>query len=84
MALYGAAGRRWTMTERGRRHVQRSAREFVVGPSRVHWDGAALVIDIDEIGVPLPRRVRGRVRVLPHALCRFVTGLDGPARRGNG
>ena len=68
------------MTERGRRHVQRSAREFVVGPSRVHWDGEALVIDIDEIGVPLPQRVRGRVRVQPHALCHFVTGLDGQGR----
>ena len=68
------------MTERGRRHVQRSAREFVVGPSRVHWDGQALVIDIDEIGAPLPQRVRGRVRVLPQALCPFVTGLDAQAR----
>jgi len=68
------------MTERGRRHVRRSAREFVIGPSHVHWDGQALVIDIDEIGVPLPQRVRGRVRVLPQALCAFVTGLDGPAR----
>jgi carotenoid 1,2-hydratase len=38
------------------------------------------VIDIDEIAVPLPRRVRGRVRVLPQALCRFVTGLDAQAR----
>ena len=60
MALYGAAGRRWTMTERGRRHMHRSAREFVVGPSRVHWDGQALVIDIDERGAPLPQRVRGQ------------------------
>ena len=64
------------MTERGRSQVQRRAREFVIGPSRVFWDGQALVIDIDERGAPLPRRVRGRVRVLPQALCQFVTGLD--------
>ena len=80
VALYGASGKRWTMTERGRRHVQRSTREFVIGPSRVAWDGQALVIDIDEVGAPLPRRVRGQVRVHPQGLCRFVTGLDAAAR----
>ncbi len=80
MALYGKAGRRWTMTERGRSQIQRSAREFVVGPSRLHWDGAALVIDIDEISVPLPQRVRGQIRVHPQGLCPFVTGLDAQAQ----
>jgi carotenoid 1,2-hydratase len=64
------------MTERGRRHMQRSAREFVVGPSSLRWDGDALIIDIDEISVPLPARVRGQVRVHPQALCRFSTALD--------
>ena len=62
--------RRWTMTERGRASVSRDAHEFVVGPSRLHWDGASLVIDIDEIGMPLPRRVRGRVRVWPRGAVR--------------
>ena len=64
------------MTERGRSRVRRSAHEFVIGPSRVSWDGQALLIDIDERGVPFPHRVRGRVRVLPQALCQFVAGLD--------
>ncbi len=67
------------MTERGRRHVHRSRDEFVLGPSRVRWDGQSLVIDIDEIGVPLPRRVRGQVKVHPQGLCHFVTGLDAQA-----
>jgi len=80
VALYGPAGRRWTMTERGRSQVRRSAREFVVGPSRVVWDGQAMVFDIDELAAPLPRRVRGQVRVQPQGLCRFVTGLDAAAR----
>jgi carotenoid 1,2-hydratase len=80
VALYGRAGRRWTMTERGRSWVQRSAREFVVGPSRVQWDGQCLRFDIDEIAVPLPQRVRGQVRVHPQALCRFVSGLDAEQR----
>jgi carotenoid 1,2-hydratase len=84
VALYGDAGRRWTMTERGRRHMQRSAHEFIVGPSRVRWDGQALVINIDERSAPLPQRVRGQVRVHPQGLCRFVTGLDAPARHSWG
>ena len=32
------------------------------------------------IGVPIPRRVKGRVRVWPKALCRFVTSLDSGGR----
>jgi carotenoid 1,2-hydratase len=80
VALYGQAGRRWTMTERGRAHVRRGQRELVVGPSRVQWDGQALIFDIDEMAVPLPQRVRGQVRVHPQALCPFVTGLDAQAR----
>ena len=80
VALYGDAGRRWTMTERGRSQVRRTAREFVIGPSSVRWDGQAMVFDIDEVGALLPRRVRGQVRVLPQGLCRFTTGLDAAAR----
>ena len=76
VALYGDAGRRWTMTERSAASVSRDRHEFVVGPSRLHWDGASLVIDIDEIGMPLPQRVRGRVRVWPRALAGFQAALD--------
>jgi carotenoid 1,2-hydratase len=60
--------------------MQRSTREFHVGPSSVRWDGDALLIDIDEISVPLPSRVRGQVRVHPQALCTFSTGLDAAAQ----
>lgn len=80
VSLYGEAGRRWTMTERGRARTSRGAREFVIGPSRVRWDGSSLTIDIDEIGVPIPRRVRGRIRVHPQALCPFVAALDAGGR----
>lgn len=64
------------MTERGRRRMRRDAREFRVGPSRLRWDGQALEVDIDEVAVPWPYRVRGRVRLVPQALSRFVTALD--------
>jgi carotenoid 1,2-hydratase len=81
VALYGAAGRRWTMTERGRRHVRRSATAFQVGPSELHWDGRRLRIELDELGAPIPQRVRGRVTVTPEGpACRWATGLDAIGR----
>jgi carotenoid 1,2-hydratase len=80
VALYGAGGSRWAMTERGRRWVDREARQFRIGPSRMHWDGQALVVDVDEITVPIPRRLRGRVRLIPQALCSFNAPLDAGAR----
>ncbi len=76
VALYSPGAGRWSMTERGARHCERSAERFVIGPSQLHWDGKMLTIDIDEIGVPLPRRIRGTVRVIPDRLFAFSTALD--------
>jgi carotenoid 1,2-hydratase len=80
VALYGKAGKRWTMTERSRASVHRSADRLVIGPSQLHWDGKSLTIDIDEVGVPIPHRVRGRVRVHPQGLCHFNASLDDAGR----
>ncbi|MGJ3649134.1 hydratase [Sphingomonas sp. GlSt437] len=65
IAMTGPRAGAWAMTERGRRHVDRGADHFAVGPSALQWDGACLTIDIDEISAPIPARVRGRVRVWP-------------------
>lgn len=80
VALYSPGAGRWCMTERGRRHNRRTADEFVIGPSRLNWDGQCLQIDIDERGAPLPRRVRGRVRLWPGQLQRFSTPIDAAGR----
>lgn len=55
------------MTERGRRDVGRQAESFDLGPSRLYWEGDSLVAEINEIAVPLPRRLSGSVRVTPEA-----------------
>lgn len=75
------------MTERGERHVQRSAQQFVIGPSQLQWQDMAsgssagrLVIDIDERGAPLPRAVQGRVTVDLGATSRFCAALDDEGR----
>jgi carotenoid 1,2-hydratase len=65
------------MTERGARHVQRDRCHFVVGPSRLRWHGDALEITLDERSAPLPRAVRGVLRLLPRALTTFHAALDG-------
>lgn len=80
VALYGAGGKRWTMTERGRSRLQRNRTELVVGPSAARWDGNALTFHIDEITVPIPRRVRGSVRVIPQGFNNFVAALDDHGR----
>ncbi|WP_235830291.1 carotenoid 1,2-hydratase [Algihabitans albus] len=68
------------MTERGRPALERSASRLSIGPSALRWDGSALTVEIDEIAVPLPRRVRGRVRLLPEALTERSFVLDGKER----
>lgn len=79
VALYGGK-RRWTMTERGRSSMERDATHFTIGPSELRWNGEWLEIDIREFGMPLPWPVRGRVRVHPGSLSRFVTPLDTEGR----
>jgi carotenoid 1,2-hydratase len=80
VCLYSPGAKRWTMTERGQRDVHRERRAFVVGPSHLRWHGDALEITIDERSVPMLHRVRGVLRVHPHALPRFAAVLDARGR----
>lgn len=76
VALYGAGGHRWAMTERGRRWINRDATQFTIGPSAMRWEDGVLVIDIDEVTVPIPSRLRGQVRLTPSAICSHEVKLD--------
>jgi carotenoid 1,2-hydratase len=64
VALYGAP-RRWTMTERGRASLQRTATSLRIGPSALRWERGVLCIDLAEVAAPWPARVRGRLRLEP-------------------
>lgn len=76
VAIYSKAEKYWTMTERGRDSVARDEHRFSVGPSNIEWDHDCLTINIDEVNVPFPSRVHGRVRLYPRGLTSFVTKLD--------
>lgn len=56
------------MTERGAGALSRGVDFFQVGPSGLSWDGETLTAEIDEWAVPLPRRMRGRLRLTPKAI----------------
>ena len=63
VALYGSAGKRWAMTERGRESLSRDSTHLSLGPSSLRWNGSELTIDVRETTVPIPSRLRGRIRV---------------------
>ena len=77
VALYGRRDRRWTMTERGHRHIRLGPDEFGIGPSEVRWDGNGLTVDIREVGMPLPHPVRGRVTLTPKVMNTRTFAIDG-------
>lgn len=68
------------MTERGRPALDRSSDHLTIGPSALHWDGDRLTVEIDEMAVPLPRRIQGRVRLIPEAITERPFVLDGKGR----
>lgn len=68
------------MTERGAATLQRSATRLAIGPSALRRDGTRLVIDIDEVAVPWPRRVRGTVTVDTRAWTAHPVALDPDGR----
>ena len=82
VALYGRAGKRWALTERGRASLQRTRSSLTIGPSSLTWDGSALTVEIDETTAPLPSRIRGVVRLHPAALSprEFVLDAEGRHR----
>ncbi|WP_338114118.1 carotenoid 1,2-hydratase [Thiorhodococcus mannitoliphagus] len=79
VALYGEC-KRWSMTERGRSALRRDVSSLEIGPSALSWDGTCLTIQIDEVTVPLPSRIRGTVRVYPGVLAGQPYRLDNAGR----
>ena len=71
---------RWAMTERGRASLSRSSNRIAIGASGMAWDGEALTIAVDELTVPMPTRLRGRIVVRPRGLGTRRFDLDAAGR----
>jgi carotenoid 1,2-hydratase len=80
VALYGPGARRWALTERGRDAVRRSQSDLTIGASTIAWDGDAVVVEFDEIAVPVPRRLRGNLRLYPDVGGEPAFALDSERR----
>jgi len=79
--LYNPGGRKvWALTERGRNDLIRDAAHLQVGPSAIHWDDKTISVAIDEITVPLPRRLRGQVRLTLPCISREDYAIDHDGR----
>ena len=79
VALYGEV-KRWSMTERGSSALHQSPSRLTIGPSSLLWDGDCLTIQIDEISVPIPRRIRGTVKLYPRTIAGEPYELDAGGR----
>jgi carotenoid 1,2-hydratase len=76
VALYGLPGPGWAMTERARPALLRDATTLRIGPSAMEWQNGALVVEINEITVPRPRRLRGRIVLTPAARFDSIYEID--------
>lgn len=60
--------------------MQRDRDHLQIGPSMLLWSGDELVIDLREITVPWPSRLRGQVRLRPALLTAHDFALDAAGR----
>ena len=68
------------MTERGRGALAQSEQRLAIGPSALEWRDDELVLDIRETAVPLPRPIRGQVRLKPSAMTTRGFEIDSRGR----
>ncbi len=80
VVLFGEGGKRWTMTERGRGSLERSAETIRIGPSRASYRGDALVLDVEERSTPFLQKVRGRIEITPDRIYETAFLLDAGGR----
>ncbi|GLS46306.1 carotenoid 1,2-hydratase [Methylobacterium brachythecii] len=75
--LYGERTNRFAMTERRKSALSRDAHGIAIGPSSLTWDGNELTIRVDERCAPIPRAIRGTIRVRPNGITKGAFTLDG-------
>ncbi len=76
VSLYGKGGKRWAMTERTQAGLSQSQNRFQVGPSALTWADGKLIIDVNEVTVPFPSRLTGKVTMTPRCVTDAKVALD--------
>ncbi len=80
VALYGRGKERWAFSEYGRAGVNCGPGRLHIGASRLRWDGTALECELQERCAPLPKRIRGLVRLDSGALTSLAVPLTADGR----
>jgi carotenoid 1,2-hydratase len=80
VALYTPTKKYWTMTERAKNAIQRTADNFTVGPSQLHWKDDTLTININERVPLLGQKIQGTIKVFVDQLFNYVVPLDDQQR----
>lgn len=80
VALYGDSGARWCMTERPVADMARCANSLAIGRSSLRWHAGELSIALDERAVPLPRKVKGVIKLGQRTLAGETVMLDTAGR----
>jgi carotenoid 1,2-hydratase len=80
VVLYEKRRGHWAMTERKRNRLTRSAQHLQIGPSGLRWENGVLTAEIDEITVPIPRQLRGRLTLRASRLHTQQFFLDAAGR----
>jgi carotenoid 1,2-hydratase len=62
VALYGRPAR-WCMTERTGTAVSADSTSLKIGNSQILLANQSMIVNIDEVSVPLPSRVKGRIEI---------------------
>jgi carotenoid 1,2-hydratase len=75
VALYGKH-KRWVMTERGAKQMEREADAFRLGPSSLLWKDGSLIIHINEKTSPFAATLKGRVVLTPECFYDHPIALD--------
>ena len=80
VSLYSTDKKHWTMTERRQTAIHRDATTLQIGSSALRWADNTLTIDIDEVTVPWPSRVRGQIIVHVPSITQATFNLDEAGR----
>jgi carotenoid 1,2-hydratase len=80
LAVYDRSRRSWALTEWPGTAVERREDALGIGTSRLEWRGDVLEARIDERTAGRGGRIRGTLRIHPHALMGIPHHLDGAGR----